>query len=60
MAVQNEQTWLNLDFFVMFNSTEDRVSTAPKTKMLKSKDFYWFQDIMCRIHHANKCKNANT
>ena len=38
----------------MLNSNEHEISAAHKTKMLKSKDFSWFQTLRCCINHANK------
>ena len=43
----------------MLNSTERVISTAHKTKMLKSLDFSCFKTIKCCIHPANKFLNAN-
>ena len=41
--------------FFMLNSTENEISTAHKTKLMKIIDFSCFKTLRCCIYHANKC-----
>ena len=40
--------------FFMLILTENQISTSHKNKMLKNKDFSFFQTLRCCIHYANK------